>query len=296
MNAASDVGPVRAHDRVNDVLARDDALVDLFVRHSGHFNKLRNRAMRRVMGRLVTVEDAARLAAVPVENLLRDLNAALGFKAVAAAADTASSAPHVGIDRGTVQRPADAAELELDVRDDLRAGREPLARIMATVSALPEDAVLHLRTIFEPVPLLALLGRRGFASETTEHGTDDWSSWFWRDAATAASGDASSEVARDASVARRPTTPAPVGVTTPHARVTLDERTSRWLDVRGLQPPEPLMRTLAALESLPRGHTLVHVNDRVPQLLLPMLAERGFACELDESLADRVLLRIWHHA
>ena len=68
------------------------------------------------------------------------------------------------------------------------------------------------------------------------------------------------------------------------------------LDVRGLQPPEPLIRTLAALDSLPDGHQLVHVNERVPQLLLPMLAERGYACELDESHADRVLLRIWRPA
>jgi TusA-related sulfurtransferase len=68
------------------------------------------------------------------------------------------------------------------------------------------------------------------------------------------------------------------------------------LDVRGLQPPEPLVRTLAALETLSAGQQLVQVNERVPQLLLPMLAERGYACELDESRADRVLLRIWRSA
>ena len=53
------------------------------------------------------------------------------------------------------------------------------------------------------------------------------------------------------------------------------------------------MRTLAALEQLPQGHQLVHVNARVPQLLLPMLVERGFACVVDDSQADRVLVRIW---
>ena len=65
------------------------------------------------------------------------------------------------------------------------------------------------------------------------------------------------------------------------------------LDVRGLEPPEPLMRTLAALESLPAGKVLVQVNIRMPQLLFPMLAERGFACEVDESRADVVIVRIW---
>jgi len=32
---------------------------------------------------------------------------------------------------------------------------------------------------------------------------------------------------------------------------------------------------------------------RVPQFLLPILAERGYACDVDESRADRVLVRIW---
>ena len=68
------------------------------------------------------------------------------------------------------------------------------------------------------------------------------------------------------------------------------------LDVRGLNPPEPLMRTLAALETLPDGHELLQINARVPQFLFPMLVERGFACEVDESHADRVLVRIWRSA
>ena len=65
-----------------------------------------------------------------------------------------------------------------------------------------------------------------------------------------------------------------------------------WLDVRGLEPPEPMMRTLAALEVLPADHTLAQVNARVPQFLLPVLAERGFVWEIDDSAADRVVVRI----
>ena len=67
----------------------------------------------------------------------------------------------------------------------------------------------------------------------------------------------------------------------------------QWLDVRNLEPPEPLLRTLEALEHLPDGHELVHVNQRVPQLLFPVLAERGFACEVDDADPERVLVRIW---
>ena len=66
----------------------------------------------------------------------------------------------------------------------------------------------------------------------------------------------------------------------------------RVLDVRGLEPPEPMVRTLAALEALPAGEALVQVNERVPQFLLPVLTERGFDYEIDASAADRVVVRI----
>jgi uncharacterized protein (DUF2249 family) len=158
--------------------------------------------------------------------------------------------------------PAHAPVVELDVRDDLRNGREPFSRIMTVVGALKEPEVLHLRAIFEPAPLFNALGKRGFLHESVAHAPDDWSVWFWRPAAELA-----------------PTT-----------------RPAIVLDVRGLEPPEPLTRTLAALETLPAGHELVHVNSRVPQLLFPMLAERGFACDVDESQADRVVVRIWRSA
>ena len=276
MNATV-IQPVGPEDRVNDVLARDEHLVDVFVRHSAHFNKLRNRAMRRVMGRLVTVQDAARLADVPVGDLLRDLNAALG---VVASVATVSDTP-VASARAERSHPADKPVVTVDVRDDLRNGREPFARIMSGVSSLGDEQVLEVRAIFEPVPLFAVLAKRGFASESVQHGPDDWSVWFWREQSGASVELPRSEDAVHESV----TTPA----------LAADDSVV-LLDVRNLQPPEPLVRTLAALEILPAGKTLVQVNSRVPQLLLPMLAERGYACELDESHADHVLLRIWRPA
>lgn len=280
MNATV-IQPVGPEDRVNDVLARDEHLVDVFVRHSAHFNKLRNRAMRRVMGRLVTVQDAARLADVPVGDLLRDLNAALG----AAAPTVDPSTQPAAIPRTGRSHPADAPVVTVDVRDDLRQGREPLARIMLGVSTLHEDEVLRVRAIFEPVPLLAVLAKRGFASETVQHGPDDWSVWFWRDS----SGVPHEPAQIDGAAPMR------VPASEAEAEAEADDAIV-LLDVRNLQPPEPLVRTLAALKALPAGKQLVQVNSRVPQLLLPMLAERGYACELDESHADRVLLRIWRPA
>lgn len=281
MTEVNTVTPVRAQDRVSDVLARDESLVEVFVRCAPHFSKLRNRAMRRVMARLVTVEQAARTAQVPVERLVHDLNEALGLpdESVPASAAPSGESGNVdpnqsGVDAGAAVHPPSAPVVELDVRDDLRSGREPFSKIQATVARLAADEVLHLRAIFEPVPLYTVLGKRGFVHETQQHAPDDWSVWFWRPATMP-----------NDPVASAPAVEAPVPA--PEAEDII------WLDVRGLNPPEPLLRTLAALETLPPGHVLVQINSRVPQFLFPMLVERGFACEVDESQPDRVHVRIW---
>ncbi|MBT2677769.1 DUF2249 domain-containing protein [Bacillus sp. ISL-35] len=48
------------------------------------------------------------------------------------------------------------------------------------------------------------------------------------------------------------------------------------LDNRGLEPPQPMMRTLAALEEIDRGQTLIIINDRRPMFLFEQLDERGY--------------------
>jgi uncharacterized protein (DUF2249 family) len=266
--------PILAHDRVSDVLARDESLVEVFVRAAPHFSKLRNRAMRRVMARLVTVEQAACTAKIATERLVRELNAALGLAddrpSIGASASAPDGAPKYD------RHPEGAPVVELDVRDDLRSGREPFSRIMSAIAALEDEEVFHLRAIFEPAPLFTVLSKRGFVHESMAHAADDWSVWFWRSTTP--------------SVSPAPTAPA----TSDTDDVPADDDRTVYLDVREFNAPEPMMRTLAALEMLAPGRMLVQINSRVPQFLLPMLSERGFTWEIDDTRPDRVLVRISH--
>lgn len=164
--------------------------------------------------------------------------------------------------------------VEADVREDLRSGREPFKRIMAARQRVPEGGALVVRAIFEPVPLYAVLGKQGFDHFTEELGHEDWRVWFY---------------------------PAEKGSTTP----TRNTPAEAWaaddelgagvivLDVRDMEPPEPMVRTLAALEVLPPGGTLLQINLRVPQFLLPQLRERGFSYEVREQEPNlvRVFIR-----
>lgn len=264
---------INKEDRVASVLAKDESLVDVFVSVSPSFAMLRNKAARRTMARLVTIEQAARVAGVEVQALLDKLNAALGHSPSAA---RGVSLPQVEAKLappppGLLETPEEQI-VDLDVREDLRAGKEPFRIILQAAQTLPEGKVFRLRAIFEPAPLYPVLGRLGLGHYTEKLAADDFRVWFYRDA------NAKAEAAQ--SNAPEP----PVG----------DDGDVVILDVRGLEPPEPMVRTLEALAELPRGKTLVQLNVRVPQFLIPRLEEQGFTYEVREQSADLVRLFIRH--
>lgn len=282
------IGP---DDRLGDVLARDQRALDVLVGASPELHGLRNPVTRKVMGRLATIRQIANMAGMEPDILIRRLNQALrddtprGGRPVAAA-------PVVHPDRGkesmsidTSAAPAALARIpeelihELDVRPDLREGREPFSRIMAARHEIPEGGALRLRAIFEPVPLYIVMAKQGFDHWTERLADDDWIVWFYPRPGY----DATPQP--DAAAAAPVPTPSPPAADPAESIVVLD--------VRGMEPPEPMVRTLAALESLPPESTLLQINERVPQFLLPKLAELGFSHEvrIQEEGVVRVFIR-----
>jgi len=55
------------------------------------------------------------------------------------------------------------------------------------------------------------------------------------------------------------------------------------VDARGLEPPQPLVVILEGLARLPKGSALRARTDRRPLHLYPLLGQRGFTGETEES-------------
>lgn len=228
--------------RMSVALADRPELRELLPAFHPAFSRLSHPVLGKVLPRLVTVEDAARIAGVEVDALLAVMNLPGPPPAPApAAARKDEPVPE------WLSRPAEARTL--DVRHELAAGQDPFARIMSAVRELPAGAVLTVLAPFEPAPLRRLLGDRGWVSHAAWDG-DTCRCSFWR--------------AADGAVDRQ-VDPGP----------RLRRAGEGWeLDVRGLEPPEPLRLCLAAVDR-PEVRPLVIRHHREPVLLYPRLAERG---------------------
>jgi uncharacterized protein (DUF2249 family) len=158
--------------------------------------------------------------------------------------------------------------VKLDVREDIRNGREPFGKIMQTVARLKDNEQLLLVAPFEPAPLYAMLAQQGFSHQSKPTATGDWEILFTRGAGDPAS----------PSAAPTPSQP-------PHASKSRSCSGPPVLEVdaRGLEPPQPLVKILEALASLPADAQLCARTDRRPMHLYAQLEERGFAGETQEQ-------------
>lgn len=147
----------------------------------------------------------------------------------------------------------------LDSRDLLQRGIDPFTEIQRQLATLPRDGVLLLLIPFQPLPLYLTLERLGYGYLARFR--DD----LWQ-----------------------------VAIHRPHVEkmAAADTTAPTLLDVRGLPPPEPLVRILEATAVMKTGQSLHVVHDRLPHLLFPRLAERHLQVVTEENDAGEVHLYI----
>jgi uncharacterized protein (DUF2249 family) len=261
--------------KISELLNAYPEMIDILARYNRHFELLRRPTLRKIMTPLVTIEKAARTAQVDPDDMLAEIYRAIG-EPFSRGQDRprAASAPETGPMPEEIRNISDEHRIVLDVRDDVRAGEEPYHRIMQAVTALKEDQVLQLCNIFEPVPLYDLLAKRGLAHWTERRGPEEWWVTFYRPTEPAGRGQYS------------PAPGSPSGPQLPPDHIAV-------VDARGLEPPQPMARILAALPQIAAGRTILALTDRRPLLLYEKLQDRGFRYATQESGHGWFETRIW---
>jgi len=167
--------------------------------------------------------------------------------------------------------------IKLDVRDEIRAGREPFGTIMGAVSRLSADQDLLVIAPFEPRPLMEILRGQGFNNQVSALPEGDFEVRFSRGALPAPEAVAKPRV--------QSATPITEAASAPDLEV----------DARSLTPPEPMVRILEAAANLARGSVLRARTNLRPMHLFPQLEERGFVADCSEQ-ADGSFLTLIRHA
>ncbi len=225
----SPIPVIQPDQTVKEVMARFPATERVFVQHG----------LDLCCGGSHPIQMAAQAHGVPLAPLLADLQRVV----------------HEGEPRPSWMK--DVADHEVDVREDLRKGSDPFKKIMAVAGEVKPGQVMLVRAIFEPKPLYAVLGTKGFEPFAEQVGEQDWKVYFYK------SPTVGTRIPIQA-VSTLPSTPG---------------KTHR-LDVRGLEPPEPMVKILSTLPDLGPNDVLEVTHFREPVHVYPHLDEAGFTHDL----------------
>lgn len=242
--------------KVAKVLDAFPETLDAFLEVSPHFSKLKNKVLRKTIARRVTLDQAARVGGVDVKTLLIKLNKRAGFNVD----DASVPANELHNTAKEINQPPvkEKTEKILDVRPIIDSGTDPFKTIMKTVKEMNDEQMLHLINSFEPVPLYSVMETKGFKHAAEKNG-DEWHIWFWKNDARVSDQKKNAE------------TSSSVHTSTKGNIVEID--------VRGLEPPEPMVKILETLNRLDDETTLLVHHHREPVLLYDKLEELGYEAE-----------------
>lgn len=256
--------------KIIDIIRAHPQIIEVLASYNSRFELLRNPIMRRTFARLATVEHASKVAGVSLTELVKLLNNAIGEKVSEEdIVEEKGDNKQAGIPVKDIIEQNQVKTIKLDVRDIMKKGEEPFNIIMHTVANLNKGEALILETIFEPVPLYDVLKKRGFEHYTEALAHDHYKIWFYK------TGWEKVEEEKNSTLNR-----------------IKEEGNTVYLDVRGLEPPQPMAMILETMAKLDPSKILVVRHERVPMFLYPKLEEKGYTYETHQIDKHNVQLLI----
>ncbi len=262
--------------RISVILKNCPQALEAIISISPAFEKLRNPILRKLLAGRVTIKDAARIGKCTAEkffNVLLPLGLRFeGFGEEGKGDKLIYSA--------FPEERKNAAAI-IDVRRDLAAGNDPLEKIIEALNLLGEEELLCIVNTFEPLPLLRIIGRRGFSFEVMNDNENNVLSWIGRNNAS---------ILGEGAKINMLTKPVFEG------RLSFFFERLQFLDVSKLEMPGPMMQILDGLEKLPAGFALLVNHRKIPLLLFAELHDNGFLCDVCEISERNVQLLFYRLA
>ncbi len=168
--------------------------------------------------------------------------------------------------------------INLDVRDDIKNGADPFQKIMKAVNDLKGDEALYLTNSFEPFPLYSVLKNKGF-EHITNRTNEGFQIIFFRDK----TGNITNKISEEADENNF----------TDEDLKNLAHQKNTQIDVRGLEPPQPLLRIFEILENLKGDESLYIIHERKPVHLYPKLKDAGYKFLTEETSEDLYTIKVW---
>jgi len=134
--------------KVMELIENYPQLEDILIEYAPAFKKLKNPVLRKTVAKVASLQQAAAVGNVKVEDLINRLRQEVGQDLISEARDAAYNTKNPDWFSN------DLIVSELDAREMLAAGEQPVNQILADLKELPEGKIYKLTAPFIPAPVI----------------------------------------------------------------------------------------------------------------------------------------------
>jgi uncharacterized protein (DUF2249 family) len=148
--------------KVHELLEQYPELEDELIAITPAFKKLKHPVLRKTIARVATLQQAALVGEVPVQELINRLRTAAGQTVEHAGAVGTLVMTHDEDEPAWLRSAMERREF--DARPMLESGAHPLQEVFQRLRDLPDGCVLDLITPFQPQPLIEAVRAQGWSA------------------------------------------------------------------------------------------------------------------------------------
>ncbi len=262
---------INANTKIAYLLKQHPDALEAIISISPKFNKLKNPLLRKLMAGRTSISMASKIGGCTVNDFFEKLKP-LGFQAdltIVAEEDAEEKSIPDFVKNRTQENTVD-----LDVRDLIEEGKDPLSLILEKTNTLKGNQILRLINSFDPIPLIQLFEKKGYQSYSEIIDENLVHTYFLKP--------------QDSKETK-------VEVKSDNWEELMEKFGDKikTIDVRNLEMPLPMLTILDELDKLANGYALYVYHKRIPVFLLPELQERNFDYRIKEISDNEVNLFIF---
>lgn len=149
-------------------------LEDILIEYAPAFKSLRNPALRRTIGRVATLQQAAAIGNVSVEQLINRLREEVGQDIYTGNGESSyNTFKPEWFKKRIIQKEFDAAAM-------LNAGEQPVNQIMADLSSLESGSIYKLKAPFVTAPVIDKATSLGLEHWVRKKGESEYHIYFFK--------------------------------------------------------------------------------------------------------------------
>lgn len=251
-----------------------DQVIGALAALNKNFSRLKNPVLRNLFARRVTIADACKIAGCTIPDFMNCMME-IGFTPEDTTVNDQSELTlETEINNTCIDY------VELDVRPLLAENKDPLKTILSHINNLKENQGLKLVNTFEPVPLINLLSAKGFTCNTVMPEPDLVVTYFCRpgiDLQKIGDGSEIDQINNDFEEKLK----------------QFSQDHIKYLDVRDLEMPKPMMLILENSHNLKSGDLLFIYHKKKPVFLIPELEKLGLKYQFKDIAAGNVHMLIY---